>query len=213
MFILLSINILLYLSILFYSFKLEKKTSFHFNYLIVSCLLNVVYGILLLSQLYFPILSQIQYDIKEYILGFQFIYLLLYFSKYNIFYDRSFEKFYLFLCQLSFFITLFLMITSFTITNTLISNFFSIFNTHLTVIFLSVLVIFYLIPTLKQKKFKKEFKKLIVLFLLSNAIVLIQVISKLHIQPLIILNAIFCMIFNSHLLYFIVKFKGRYIND
>jgi hypothetical protein len=213
MFILLSVDILLYLCIILYSFKIENKTSFHFNYLIVSCLLNVAYEILLLSQIYFPFLSQTQYNIKEYLLSFQFIYLLLYFSKYNMFYDKTFEKFYLFLCQFSFFIILFLMITSFTITNTPISDFFFELNTYLIALFLLILIILYIIPTIRQRNFKKEFKTLIVLFIINNVFTHTQMIYKIYLPLFLALNALICIIFNSYLLRFIIKIKGRYTND
>jgi hypothetical protein len=209
----LSINIILYLLIIIKCFCIQNKTPFFFNYLIISCLLGIYYAVLLFSQLYFPIFTPVHYQMKEYLIIFQFIYFLFYLSKYNFFYNRSFEKF--FACLLQFFIIIFLVIflaTFFSGTSPLM-RFFNLYSGWASIVFLSILYGLYIGPTLLQKKFNKYFKRVIILFLITSLFDNIQLIAHLQNEVFLTISLILTTLFNLNFLNFISAHNGRYLND
>jgi hypothetical protein len=212
--VLLLIDFLLYVFILIKCFKIQKDTPFYFNYLIISILLNIVYEILIFSQLYFPILTPLQYEIKEYFLLFQFTYSLLYFSKYNLFYNKVFEKIFIFICY--FFNFLFLIISwahFFYIPGFHIMAALNIFEKYGMAFFFLVPFLMYIFPTIMQKKFNARFKRLVFFFVLNSFLITMQLMTTQASPVIYYLNVIGCILYNGYLFRFISKYKGRYLND
>jgi hypothetical protein len=212
-FFLLVINIVIYLLIIVKCFLIQDKTPFFFNYLIISCLLNVIYILLLLSQLYYPIFTDVHYEMKEFLLLFQFIYFLLYFSKYNFFYNKSFEKFYTCLLHFAILTFMFVFLATFYPGTSFMMAFYKLFSNWALVIFLITLYGLYIVPTLLQKKFNKYFKRTIVLFLVSSLFINAQVLFSIQHLAYITFTAFVNAIFNFYFLSFISIHKGRYLND
>jgi hypothetical protein len=207
------INVIIYMMIIVKCFMIQDKTPFFFNYLIISCLLMLVFFIVLFSELYFPVFNPVHYKMKNFLLIFQFLYFLLYFSKHNFFYNKSFEKF--FSCLLQFFILLFFFIfmAAFFPGESWVMRFLHYFINWISIIFLVILYSLYIIPTLSQKKFSPYFRRLIVLFLidsfLSNIFIMIPQVN----QSILVICLISNLIFSAHFLNFIAAKGGRYLND
>lgn len=207
------IDLILYFLIVIKCFQIQDKTPYFFNYLIISCFLNIFYEILLISQIYYPILPAFHYQVKEYTLLFQFLYFLMYISKYNFFYNKSFEK--AFTCLIHVFILIFCLIVVCAIYPGIspAAAFFNLFSNWTAIIFFIILYTLYIIPTMFQKKFNKKFKQIILFFLINSILINIQVIFSINIPVFYLLTAISCIIFNYFFYQFISKYNGRYLND
>jgi hypothetical protein len=217
MVVIIGVSVILHIALISEVVKLiyQEKVPFHFNWLAISLLLNLIFLVLGIVHVYVPLEHIVKYKVIEnYLMAISYIYYILFFTRHNmIFLNKTHEKL---LVSVVFIIISQLLVSglnyfipSDSITSKMLSSLSG------TVIFI-VPIIYYVYLTIcyKNSWSKLRYCFRLVYVLLACLLLLFTFIFAFQLsQVFLFLYYLIDIAFISCLIYHVTVNKGRYLND
>lgn len=208
------LNILSYLVIILYLYKIQDQLNFNYNFLVISCSISLGYYVIIFIQSVNPIFTNRQILIKEYLMNIQILYLLCFFKKLNFFSKQKFEKIFNLITHLYKAIFLIIPIAIYSIPYDPFTSTFIIIDRFLG-IQLFIIFLLYIIPSIynKENNYSRELKLLILSFSLLLLLHLTSLFFNIRVSTFDSSKFILNIIFNIQIFIYVSINKGRYLSD